>query len=110
MSGAFASNRLAEGQLAGPGTTVIYTAPGATIAYIHVANFVNRTASATLVVLYLTGAGAAREVGRATLQTAGWRFEYIDERPLHMKTGDTLSLSISSANNIDYLVTGVEET
>jgi hypothetical protein len=109
MSGTFVSDRLAEGQVAGAGDHTVYTCPASTVAYIHCANFVNVSAGSVTVRVILSASGS-RELGSAQLTDNHWRYEFIDERPIHLSAGDVLVLNCSAGNNIDYAITGVEET
>ena len=101
---AFAPKLLAEGQLAIV-KTAVYTAPGATSAYVRTIKLFNTNAITQTINVYIS-TGTSRQTYRLSLQQN--ETGYIDDR-ITLETGDLIEADTTTATAVDFTVHGVEE-
>lgn len=105
----FTAKSLADGQLANA-EGVLYTAPGATKTYTKTMHVFNTGAGSNTVTIWLKRGATSRKVFSAILATGQSATVFSkDEAPILTAT-DTIRGAATNATEVDYFITGVEET
>ena len=106
---AIAGTALADGQLgavAAP-TPTIYTTPAGTVTYLKTITCTNTGAGQNVVLLAMTRTGVERRLIRVPLETNEQLF--FDEAHT-LEAGDIIQGEATNANEVDYVISGAEET
>jgi hypothetical protein len=95
---------LADGQVATT-ESVIYTVPANSTAFIKSVSFHNTNAATQTLIMYVrNGASASRAVARWSLKQNETAFY---NASLALEDGDTIRAVTTTANAVDYVITGV---
>ena len=97
---------LGEGQLPSAKGT-LYTTPAATSAYVSLISIVNTGGSSQDVTVYANFSGTSRNLFHVDGLAQNERIDF--EAGLILETGDLIEGVTTTATQVDYIITGVEE-
>ena len=98
---------LADGQLAGSKGT-IYTCPSGVTAIVRTIQLVNTDSSSRTVNLYVNSGTSRGIIPKDTTLKAGESLEV--DLPVTLEAADLIEGDASSANLVDYTISGIERT